>query len=204
MESKEIKDRCKEILKIQQDAISNITISDRFVKSVKKIAEIYEKKRNYVITTGMGKAGIIASKMSATLASIGIPSFFVSPAESIHGDIGRIRRGDLLIVFSNSGTTSEVVNMVITLNNLNYGKNYIISIGSSEDPEIPVDLAIGYGDLEESCIVSKVPSTTTTVMLVIADILAITAAESVGLDQDWFKKRHSGGAIGDFYKANKI
>ena len=148
----------------------------------------------------MGKAGIIARKMSATLASIGIPSFYTHPAESLHGDIGRISSGDLIIVFSHSGTTSEVHRMLAHLHNLNDNKNTIVLISGNYDPIIPYNELICYGPIEESSIVGKVPSTSTTLMLIIADVIAITAAESIGFNDDWFKKRHPGGAIGKSYK----
>jgi len=198
--SENLKQRAKEILDIQTESVNDLNITEEMLRAIEVIIERSENKKGRVITAGMGKAGIIGHKMSATMASIGIPSFFVSPAESAHGDIGRIGPDDTLIVFSNSGSTSEVMNMIQTVNRLNDNNNFIISIGSSKNPKIPVDLAIGYGKLEESCVVSKVPSTSTTVMLIIADIIAITAAESMGFDDSWFKKRHPGGAIGKSYE----
>ena len=137
--------------------------------------------------------------MSATLSSIGLPSFFVSPAEAGHGDVGRIAQGDLVLVFSHSGSTAEVVSMIETLHALNDKTNEVIVISSNQEPNIPSDLVVCYGSVQESCVVSKVPSTSTTLMLVIADVLAITAAESLGLDDEWFKARHPGGTIGQSY-----
>lgn len=191
--------RANEILNIQRDAVNKIKINAEILTAIEKIIEV-KQKNGRIITTGMGKAGIIAYKMSATLASIGFPSFFVSPAEAAHGDVGRIAPEDIVIAFSNSGSTSEVVNMINTLHALNKGKNYIITIGSSKTPQIPTNLVINYGDVVESCVVSKVPSTSTTVMLIIADIIAITAAEMLGLNDDWFRARHPGGSIGVSYQ----
>jgi arabinose-5-phosphate isomerase len=193
-----IEKRANEILKIQQDAINRLSVDSCLVEAIEKIINI-KANNGRVITTGMGKAGIIATKMSATLASIGIPSFFVSPAEASHGDVGRITPEDLIITFSNSGSTSEVVNMITTLHALNQKKNYVITIGSNKTPSIPTDLVISYGNVQESCKVSKVPSTSTTLMLIVADIISITAAEMLGFNDDWFKARHPGGAIGVSY-----
>jgi len=195
-------ERASEILKLQIYALNGIKITPSMLTAIKKIVSMH-KSPGRVITTGMGKAGIIAMKMSATLASIGFPSFFVHPAEAAHGDVGRISSDDLVIVFSHSGTTGEVVNMIQSLHSLNGHKNYVITISSSQNPTIPTDLAVSYGSIQESCVVSKVPSTSTTVMLVIADILAITSAESLGLNDDWFKNRHPGGAIGQSYKKSE-
>ncbi|MCP4762054.1 MAG: SIS domain-containing protein [archaeon] len=191
--------RAEEILKIQQEAIKNLKISPEIIQSIERIKTIKEN-RGRIITTGMGKAGIIASKMSATLSSIGLPSYYVSSAEAAHGDIGRIAPEDLIIVFSNSGNTKEVLTMISQLHVLNGKTNYIITITGNKNPKIPTDLIVHYGKLTESCIVSKVPSTSTTIMLMIADILAITAAESIGFNDEWFKNRHPGGAIGTSYQ----
>ncbi|MHA1682253.1 MAG: SIS domain-containing protein [Promethearchaeota archaeon] len=196
----EVERRANEILAIQRKYIEHFSITSEILEGIEKIRETKDSNR-IIVTTGMGKAGIIATKMSATLASIGFPSYFVHPAEAGHGDIGRIAPGDLIIVFSNSGSTGEVLSMITNLHLLNNNTNFVITVGSSNDPKIPHDLAISYGKVDESCVVSKVPSTTTTLMLIIADILAITASESLGLDDSWFKARHPGGAIGQSYRA---
>jgi len=192
--------RANEILEIKLNAAKDLTISKEMLQAINKIAEV-KGTNGRIITTGMGKAGIIAYKMSATMSSIGLPSFYVDPAAAAHGDIGRIMSDDLIIVFSNSGNTNEVVKMITALNLLNSGKNYVITIGGNDNPRIPSNLVISYGKLTESCVVSKVPSTSTTIMLMIADILSITASESLGLDDSWFKARHPGGVIGAAYKS---
>jgi arabinose-5-phosphate isomerase len=197
----DIKKRATEVLKTQQLAVQNVAITPAMLQAIEKIAGM-KGRGGRVVTTGMGKAGIIATKMSATLASIGLPSFFVSPAEAAHGDVGRIAPEDLVVVFSHSGSTGEVVSMVEVLHVLNGKKNVVIAIGGADKPKIPADIVVTYGVIQESCVVAKVPSTSTTLMLVIADVLAITAAESIGLDDSWFKARHPGGAIGQAYKGN--
>lgn len=193
-----IEKRMTEILQIQQKAITALTIDRYYALAAKKICQAQQNGYT-VITTGMGKAGIIARKMSATMASIGIPSFFLNPAEALHGDLGRIHPKDLLIVFSHSGATSEVYSMLTSLHGLNHQSNEIILISGIKSPQFPVDILISYGKIEESCIVSNVPSTSTTLMLIIADIVAISAAESLGFDDEWFKLRHPGGSIGKKY-----
>ena len=90
--------------------------------------------------------------------------------------------------------------MITHLHSLRNHTNTIIIISGNTDPSIPYDHIVSYGDIEESSVVKKVPSTSTTLMLIIADVLAITAAESVGFNDDWFKKRHPGGAIGKSYE----
>jgi len=194
-----LKHRAEEILGIQKEAIQNLETSNSWLKSIELIKSVAEN-RGRIITTGMGKAGIIGNKMSATLASVGIPSFYVHPAESLHGDLGRIASGDLVVVFSHSGSTTEVQNMISQLNTLNCNNNTIILISGSKKPSISHTHLISYGEIEESSVVKKVPSTSTTIMLIIADVLAITSAESLGFNDEWFKKRHPGGAIGKSYE----
>ena len=198
----DVQKRANEILKAQQLAVQKVAITPAMLQAMEKIVGI-KKAGGRIVTTGMGKAGIVATKMSATLASIGLPSFFVSPAEAAHGDVGRIAPGDIVIVFSHSGSTGEVVAMIEALHALNGKQNAVIAIGGADKPKIPADVVVSYGTIQESCIVSKVPSTSTTLMLVIADVLAITAAESLGLDDSWFKARHPGGAIGQAYQENQ-
>jgi arabinose-5-phosphate isomerase len=197
----DIQKRANEVLKTQQLAVQKITVTPAMLQAIEKIAGM-KARGGKIVTTGMGKAGIIATKMSATLASIGLPSFFVSPAEAAHGDVGRVAPGDLVIVFSHSGSTGEVVSMVETLHALNGKQNVVIVIGGADKPSIPANIVVSYGAIQESCVVAKVPSTSTTLMLVIADVLAITAAESLGLDDSWFKARHPGGSIGQAYKGS--
>lgn len=197
-----IHERATAILGVQRDAVQELQVTPGLERAIAKVAE-YFSGSGRVITTGMGKAGIIATKMSATLASIGCPSFFVHPAEAAHGDVGRIAPEDLVVVFSNSGRTGEVVNMIRALHALNAHANFVVYIGSTDAPRIEADLVVSYGDVRESCLVEKVPSTSTTLMLVIADLIAITAAELQGLDTGWFKARHPGGAIGESFRAKK-
>jgi arabinose-5-phosphate isomerase len=195
-------ERAEEILRIQKDAVSNLQITKSWQKIIKKIIFVVEN-HGRIVTTGMGKAGIIAQKMSATLASIGIPSFYTHPSESLHGDIGRIIPGDLVIVFSHSGNTNEVKQMISHLHILNKHKNQIVVITGNPEAEISYDQLLYYGKIVESSVVRKVPSSSTTIMLIISDVLAISAAESLGFCDDWFKKRHPGGSIGKSYTKNE-
>ncbi len=195
----DLKNIADKILGIQKKAVSDLTITNEMLEAVRLIIEKTTEGKK-IITTGMGKAGIIATKMSATLSSIGIPSFYVHPAESLHGDLGRISEGEPIIAFSHSGSTSELISMLNALQTLYKSTNPIILITNSQNPKINSAVMVRYSMEQESCIVKKVPSTSTTLMLIIADIIAITASEYLGLDDSWFKLRHPGGAIGESYK----
>lgn len=198
-----LKDRAEQILGIQKDAIQKLEIMDSWIKSIEIFKSVAENNGR-IVTTGMGKAGIIAQKMSASLSSVGIPSFYTHPAESLHGDLGRIAPNDVVIIFSHSGSTTEVHRMITHLHKLNDHKNTVVIITGNSKPSIPHNHLVCYGPVEESSLVKKVPSTSTTIMLIIADVLAITAAESLGFTDEWFKKRHPGGAIGESYNNTEI
>ncbi|GAB4306943.1 MAG: hypothetical protein Kow0069_04070 [Promethearchaeota archaeon] len=195
----ELKKRASRVLVTQAAAVGKLAAGREVVGAALEVVNAARGSAR-VVTTGMGKAGIIAGKMSATLASIGVPSFFVHPAEALHGDVGRVAPGDLLVVFSHSGKTTEVVAMVNALDELNDGKNRVVLVSGNERPAFRFDVLVCYGPVEESCVVSKVPTTSTTVMLVLADAIAVSAAEVLGLNDEWFEARHPGGAIGTSYK----
>jgi len=198
----DLKSIAEKVLDIQKKAVNDLTITNEMLEAARLIIEKTTEGKK-IITTGMGKAGIIATKMSATLSSIGIPSFYVHPAESLHGDLGRISQGEPIVAFSHSGSTSELISMLEALHTLNNKSNPIILITNSQNPKIIPDVLVRYSMEQESCVVKKVPSTSTTLMLITADIITITASEYLGLDDSWFKIRHPGGAIGEAYKKDQ-
>jgi len=158
------------------------------------------KNKNIVITTGIGKAGHIAQKASSSLSSLGIPSFYIHPGESAHGDIGVVREGDILMVFSTSGKTREVIETVDFTRKLNIGK--IIAITSHPDSVIrqKADIVIDMGIIKESGYLHIAPTTSIVVMLVIADIIATNAAKINNFTMEDFHVRHHGGYLGEISK----
>ncbi len=149
-----------------------------------------------VIVSGLGKSGLIGSKISATLASLGIPSHAVHPAEASHGDLGRFRSRDILIALSKSGETDEVVNLAAILRQ--DGMKIVSITGGGEAPSsldrlADVALHIGVGDEAGG---SPAPSTSTTCTLALGDALALTAARRRRFTDADFAKRHPGGSLG--------
>ena len=191
--------RAQEILQIQQKAVANLKITPEIEIAINTCIQTSNKGMN-IITSGMGKAGIIAQKMSSTLCSIGLNSYYIHPAEALHGDIGRINIEDLVIVFSNSGSTREIILFIEALDRLYNQSNKVICITNNPKPKFRSDIIVAYQMTEESCIVPEVPSTSTTLMLIIADVIAITSAEKSGLEEKTFRLRHPGGAIGEKYR----
>ena len=155
------------------------------IKELKKIKKVFNKSfiqavdlilncKGKVIFAGIGKSGLIARKISATFSSVGIPSFFCDPAQALHGDMGQIEKKDLLIVFSNSGNTSELINM------LKYANRYrikIIGVASKSDSILlkASDVKLLIPKVKESDIIGMVPTTSTSIALLLGDCLATIA-----------------------------
>ena len=166
-------------------------LDDTFVHAVKLIVDC----PGCVITTGMGKAGLIGQKIAATLASTGTPSHFLHPAEAVHGDLGRICPGDLLMVLSFSGETDEVTRL---LDCLPHAACPVLAItgraGSTLGQRAACTLTLGA--MREAGPLRLAPSTTTTAMLGLGDALALAVAEQRDFGEHDFARFHPGGALG--------
>ena len=163
-----------------------------FVKAIDLILNCSGK----VILAGIGKSGLIARKVSATFSSVGIPSFFCDPAQALHGDMGQIERKDILIIFSYSGNTSELNNM------LKYANRYrikIIGIASKPDSVLlkASDVKLVLPKVKEADITGMVPTSSTTISLLLGDCLATTTMHLKKFSKEKFKIYHPGGNIGN-------
>ena len=155
-----------------------------------------------VIFAGIGKSGLIARKISATFSSVGIPSFFCHPSEALHGDMGQIEKKDILIIFSYSGNTTELTNM------LKYANRYrikIIGIASKPDSILmkASDIKINLPKVKESDITGMVPTSSTSITLLLGDCLATTVMHQKNFSKEKFKVFHPGGNIGSSLKLAK-
>ena len=162
-----------------------------FIKAVDNILNCKGK----VIFAGVGKSGLIARKISATFSSVGIPSFFCHPSEALHGDMGQIEKKDLLIIFSYSGNTSELTNM------LKYANRYkikIIGVASKPDSLLlkASDIKIILPKVRESDVTGMVPTSSTSITLLVGDCLATTVMQRKQFSKEKFKLFHPGGTIG--------
>ncbi|PIE22335.1 MAG: KpsF/GutQ family sugar-phosphate isomerase [Planctomycetota bacterium] len=148
-----------------------------------------------VVTTGMGKAGIIAIKVSATLASTGTPSYFLHPAEAIHGDLGRLVEGDLLLAFSKSGQTAEVLRLVPQLKALGVE---LIAMTESQDSPLGrhADIVLELGPIDEAGQHGLAPTASTIAMLAMGDMLAMVVQEGRDFGKRDFARFHPGGSLG--------
>lgn len=148
-----------------------------------------------VVLTGIGKAGIMARKISATLASTGTPSIFLHPVEALHGDIGRVRRGDVAVLLSHSGATEEILRLLDHLKSL--GAKLVAVTGSAESPlGRYADWTICYGQVEEACPHGLAPTVSTSCMLAVGDALALTVMQMRNFQPEDFAAYHPSGSLG--------
>lgn len=154
-------------------------------------------KNTRVITTGMGKAGQIAHTLSTTLSSTGTPSFFLHPSEAQHGDLGIVCPDDVIILFSNSGKTREIIELIDLIHNLGYG-NFIFAIVGKTNSAISLKCAdyIEFGEVEEICPLGLTPTTSTTVMSVISDLIVVGLMKQNTFTKLEYSKRHHAGYLG--------
>ena len=166
-------------------------LDDRFDNAV----ELLQSCRGRVILTGMGKSGIVCRKIAATLTSTGTPSFFLHPAEAIHGDLGVIQSDDVIVALSYSGETGEILRLFETIRRL--GAKLLAITGSpSSTLAQSADVALDCSVTEEACPLNLVPTASTTAALAIGDALAMTLLVQKGFKEEDFANLHPGGRIG--------
>lgn len=149
----------------------------------------------HVAVTGMGKPGFIAQKISATLASTGTPSFYLHPAEALHGDLGRVTRGDLLLALSNSGETEELVRLAPAVKRMGTA---IIAVTGAPRSTLArqADVVLDMGPVEEACPMGLAPTTSAACLLAIGDALAMTVLWRRPFREEDFARVHPGGKLG--------
>ena len=167
------------------------TIGDSFATA----AEMVFDCQGQVVFTGIGKAGIIGQKISATMASTGTRSIFLHPVEALHGDLGRVQPGDVVIALSHSGQTEEVVRLIDSLKRL--GASLIAITGSGESPLSKyADQTICYGNVEEACPLGLAPTVSTSCMLALGDALSLTVMKMRNFQSEDYAAFHPSGALG--------
>jgi arabinose-5-phosphate isomerase len=166
-----------------------------FNKSFVQAVDLMANCKGKVIAAGIGKSGLIARKVSATLSSVGISSFFLNPSEANHGDLGQIDKRDLLLVFSYSGNTSEIANMLRYANRFNIK---VIGVASKKDSLLlkASDVKILLPQVKESDPTGMVPTTSTSITLLLGDSLAVALMNKMSFSKERFKVFHPGGNIG--------
>lgn len=155
-------------------------------------------KNGRIITSGMGKAGQIAHTFATTLSSTGSPAFFLHPAEAQHGDLGVIMPEDIIIFFSNSGKTREIIELIELIHSLGYG-NLIFGIVGKGNTQLDMRCAdyIEFGEVEEICPLGLTPTTSTTCMSVISDLMVVGLMTGKEFTKEKYSKLHHGGYLGE-------
>ncbi|HEU4420548.1 MAG TPA: KpsF/GutQ family sugar-phosphate isomerase [Planctomycetota bacterium] len=184
--------RAREI--VEQEAAAVRQLAERFGQSFLQALDLILALRGRVVTAGMGKAGFIAQKISATFASTGTPSIFLHPAEAIHGDLGRVDPGDLLLAFSKSGETEELLVMLPHVKAVGVP---LVAITQDADSTLGrhSDLVLELGRIDEAG-PGLAPSASTTAMLALGDALALVVQEGRRFGPAEFARFHPGGDLG--------
>jgi arabinose-5-phosphate isomerase len=184
--------RARAILEAEAEAIRAIRLDDNFLRAV----EILKRCKGKVITTGIGKVGIIAVKLATTLSSTGTPACFLHPGDAAHGDLGVVSKHDVMITFSNSGKTREVLETIERAKKLN-GMHLIAVTGHRNSPIARrSDVVLSIGAIKEPCSLGLTPSASTAAMLALSDALALVLMEKKKFTKTDYAKFHHGGYLG--------
>lgn len=185
--------RAKDVLNIEASGI--VSLIDHLDESFVRAVELLYNCRGKVVVTGLGKSGLICRKIASTLSSTGTPSFFVHAGDGVHGDLGMIMKGDVVIAVSNSGETEEILKLLphIRLSDL----KLIVMTGNPDSNLAKAgNVVLNVGVKEEACPLGLAPTTSTTAALAMGDALAVVLLEKKGFKEEDFAIRHPGGILG--------
>lgn len=160
-----------------------------------RAADLFHDCTGNVVVTGVGKSGLIGTKVSATLASTGTPSLYLHSAEALHGDVGRVRRGDVVLALSFSGETDEVLKLIPVVKKIGVP---LVSVTGNPESRLArwSDVALDLGRIEEACPMGLVPTSSTTATLALGDALAMTVARRRKFSREDYALFHRGGSLG--------
>ena len=190
---KDILDGARALLGAEAEALGLLreVLDADFIRAVRMLAACEGR----VVTTGIGKAGIIARKIAGTLASTGTPSDYLHPGDALHGDLGRVTRRDVVLALSNSGTTEELLRLVGPLKDLG-----VPLLALTADARSPLarhaDVVLDYGRVTEACPLGLAPTTSTTVMLALGDAVAMAVLSERNFTPEEFARFHPAGNLG--------
>jgi arabinose-5-phosphate isomerase len=188
-----ILEEARKVIRIEAEALTSLAeaINGEFERAVRLILATQGR----VIVTGMGKSGLIGQKIASTMASTGTPAFFLHPGEAIHGDLGMIMRGDVVIAISNSGETEEVIRILPVIKRL--GAALVAVAGNAGSTLAKAgDVFLDISVREEACPLGLAPTASTTATLAMGDALAVALLQERGFKAEDFALFHPGGALG--------
>lgn len=183
----------REVLRVEADALDRVR--EQLDGSIARAARLVHRCDGGVVVTGMGKAGLVGQKLAATLASTGTRAYPLHPGEAIHGDLGRIRAGDVVIALSQSGETDEVLRIVPAIRRLGAS---LVAITERQTSSLgrAADLCVALGPIEEACPLGLAPSASSTAMMAVGDALALLVSRMRGFRPEDFARYHPGGSLG--------
>lgn len=183
----------RQVLRTEADAIGRLI--DRLDHSFEHAVELIAATKGRVIVTGMGKSGLVAKKIAATFSSTGTPSFFLHPAEAIHGDLGMLVAGDTVVALSYSGETDELLRLLDRIKRL--GIPLISMTGNAQSTLAQAsDVVLDVSIEKEACLLNLAPTASTTASLAMGDALAVVLQQRRGFQEDDFAELHPGGEMG--------
>lgn len=189
--------RLRGILEAESKAVASIPLTPDYARAVELIVERVNRRGGKLVTSGMGKAGQIAMNIATTFCSTGTPAVFLHPSEAQHGDLGILQKNDLLLLLSNSGKTREILELISLAEILFPGLPIIVITGNPGSPlASAADVALFTGGAPEVCPLGMTPTTSTTMMTVIGDLLVVATMEAIGFTVEEYAKRHHGGYLG--------
>lgn len=193
MKTARILKHAREVLKIESNGI--LSMMERLDESFARAVDLLRHCHGKVVVTGLGKSGLVCRKIAATLASTGTPAFFLHAGDGVHGDLGMVMKGDVILAVSNSGETEEILKLIphFTLNGLK-----MIAMTGNVDSTLAqaADIVLFVGVKEEACPLGLAPTASTTAALAMGDALAVVLLEENGFKEADFARRHPGGILG--------
>jgi arabinose-5-phosphate isomerase len=185
--------RAAEVLRTEAEGV--LSVIDRLNENFVQAVETIKGCKGKVVVTGVGKSGLICAKIAATLSSTGTPAFFLHSGDALHGDLGMVMAGDVVVAVSNSGETDEILKLLPQFKR--HGLKLIVITGNPESTlakagEVILDVRVG----EEACPLGLAPTTSTTATLAMGDALAVVLLEQKGFNEADFAMRHPGGMLG--------
>lgn len=194
----DISESMRQILRAESEAIMAIPVTEGYDRAVELIIEHVHRRGGKLVTSGMGKAGQIALNIATTFSSTGTPAVNLHPGEAQHGDLGVLQPNDVMLLISNSGKTCEIIQLVHLARNL-YPSMPLIVITGNPDSELArvADVTLPTGNAPEVCPLGMTPTTSTTMMTVIGDVLVVNVMRLTGFTRAEYAKRHHGGYLGE-------
>ncbi len=193
----DIKQTMRSILQAESAAIAQIPVTDAYADAVTLMVEHVHHRHGKVVAAGMGKAGQIAMNIATTLASTGTPAVTLHPGEAQHGDLGILQPDDVMLLVSNSGKTREIIELVALARGLYPEVPCIVITGQPDSPLAETaQVVLPTAPAPEVCPLGLTPTTSTTMMTVIGDVLVVAMMQAIGFTRADYAKRHHGGYLG--------